>query len=154
MVNLAVSVPTGLDNGISYFTGNRPFGTAIPGSYGIGGPPVNAGCVGPNCAAGPTPYAAMNTPSQFDAATLGPTDPMSNNDVDTTIDISTNVDTVSKSDVSNRGVSPRHVPIDHQADRNPVGLVHEGDDEVHAADHRERATSRPHHVRDLIDSAR
>ena len=114
VVNLAVSVPTGLDNGISYFTGERPFGTAIPGPYGVGGPPVNAGCVGPNCAAGPTPYAAVNTPSQFGASTLGPTAPMSNNDVDTTTRHRRASHGVQERGSSNRGVSPRA-----RADRSP-----------------------------------
>lgn len=104
VVNLAIAVPTGLDNGISYFTGNRPFGTAIPGPYGVGGPPVDAGCVGPNCGAGPTPYAEVNAPSQFDAATLGAPDPKPNHDVDTTVDISTMIDTSPK---STDGVEPQ-----------------------------------------------
>lgn len=57
-VNFVVAIPTGLDNGISSFTGNRPFGTAIPGPYGVGGPPVDTGCGTPPCGA-PTPYAAV-----------------------------------------------------------------------------------------------
>ncbi|RDH79057.1 PE-PPE domain-containing protein [Mycolicibacterium moriokaense] len=42
--NLALSIPTGLDNGVADVTGdpnNRPFGTEVPGPYGVGGPPVN-----------------------------------------------------------------------------------------------------------------
>lgn len=35
--DLLVAVPTGLDNGIGDFTGNRPFGTTRPGPYGVGG---------------------------------------------------------------------------------------------------------------------
>lgn len=38
--NLLVAIPTGLDNGISDFTGTRPFGTIRPGPYGVGGPPT------------------------------------------------------------------------------------------------------------------
>lgn len=37
--NLVVAIPTGLDNGISDFTGSRPLGTTRPGPYGVGGPP-------------------------------------------------------------------------------------------------------------------
>jgi hypothetical protein len=35
--NLLVAIPTGLDNGISDFTGTRPLGTTRPGPYGVGG---------------------------------------------------------------------------------------------------------------------
>jgi hypothetical protein len=41
--NLAVAIPTGLDNGIADLSGdpgNRPLGTEQPGPYGVGGPPV------------------------------------------------------------------------------------------------------------------
>ncbi|MBV8930914.1 MAG: PE-PPE domain-containing protein [Mycobacteriaceae bacterium] len=38
--NLLIAIPTGLDNGISDFTAMRPFGTARPGAYGVGGPPT------------------------------------------------------------------------------------------------------------------
>jgi hypothetical protein len=58
--NVAIAAPTGLDNGIGSFTGNRPFGTVVPGPYGVGGPPVNTGCAGTNCGDGPTPSAAPN----------------------------------------------------------------------------------------------
>ncbi len=57
-VNLVAAVPTGLDNGISYVAADpalRPFGTAVPGPYGVGGPPVDAGCVGAHCGDDPTP---------------------------------------------------------------------------------------------------
>lgn len=49
-INLAVAVPTGWDNGIAYIAGDpahRPFHTAPPGPYGVGGPPVYAGAVDP-----------------------------------------------------------------------------------------------------------
>jgi hypothetical protein len=42
--NLALAIPTGLDNGVAEVTGesnNRPLGTEEPGPYGVGGPPVN-----------------------------------------------------------------------------------------------------------------
>jgi hypothetical protein len=39
-VNFLAAIPTGLDNGISDFTGIRPFGTARPGAYGVGGLPT------------------------------------------------------------------------------------------------------------------
>ncbi|OBK73963.1 PE-PPE domain-containing protein [Mycobacterium sp. 1274761.0] len=35
--NLLTAIPTGLDNGISDFTGSRPLGTQRPGPYGVGG---------------------------------------------------------------------------------------------------------------------
>jgi hypothetical protein len=38
--NLLVSIPTGLDNGFQDLGLGRPFKTAIPGPYGVGGPPV------------------------------------------------------------------------------------------------------------------
>lgn len=50
LANLALAVPTGWDDAISYLTGNpitRPFGTAPQPVYGVGGPPVYAGAVDP-----------------------------------------------------------------------------------------------------------
>ncbi|MBB3750188.1 hypothetical protein FHT44_002649 [Mycolicibacterium sp. BK634] len=38
--NLAISIPTGLDNGIQDLFGVRPFRTTRPGPYGVGGPDV------------------------------------------------------------------------------------------------------------------
>ncbi|MGE2733510.1 PE-PPE domain-containing protein [Mycolicibacterium vaccae] len=38
--NLAVSIPTGLDNGFEELYGVRPFKTVRPGPYGVGGPDV------------------------------------------------------------------------------------------------------------------
>jgi hypothetical protein len=38
--SLLVAIPTGLDNGISDFTGARPLGTSRPGAYGVGGQPT------------------------------------------------------------------------------------------------------------------
>jgi PE-PPE domain len=40
VVNLAVSIPTGLDNGLEDIIGSRLFGTQRPGPYGVGGPSV------------------------------------------------------------------------------------------------------------------
>jgi hypothetical protein len=40
VVNLAVSIPAGLDNGLQDIIGSRPFGTQRPGPYGVGGPSV------------------------------------------------------------------------------------------------------------------
>ncbi len=57
-VNTLKAIPTGWDNGIAYITGdpdNRPFHTATPGPYGVGGPPVYAGAVDPY--GPPTPLA-------------------------------------------------------------------------------------------------
>lgn len=39
-VNLAIAIPTGLDNAIEDITGVRVFGTERPGPYGVGGPDV------------------------------------------------------------------------------------------------------------------
>jgi len=75
VVNLAVAIPTGLDNGISVITGNpanRPFGTAIPGPYGVGGPRVDTGCGTPPCGP-PTPsfaVASSNVISSSSTASL------------------------------------------------------------------------------------
>lgn len=44
------AIPTGWDNAIAEITGdpaNRPFHTAAPGPFGVGGPPVYAGAVDP-----------------------------------------------------------------------------------------------------------
>jgi hypothetical protein len=38
--DLLVAIPTGLDNGISDFTGTRPLGTDRPGAFGVGGQPT------------------------------------------------------------------------------------------------------------------
>ncbi|WP_319431075.1 PE-PPE domain-containing protein [Mycobacterium sp. RTGN5] len=38
--NLAISIPTGVDNGIQDLFGVRPFRTTRPGPYGVGGPDV------------------------------------------------------------------------------------------------------------------
>lgn len=62
LVNLAVAVPTGWDDAISFVSGdpaNRPFGTKSPGLYGVGGPPVYAGAV--------DPYGAVDVPSSLPA---------------------------------------------------------------------------------------
>lgn len=61
-VNLMVAVGTGLDNGIAYLTSdpvNRPLGTAVPGPYGVGGPPVYAGAIDPY--GPPVPYDTGST---------------------------------------------------------------------------------------------
>ena len=50
VANFLLAIPTGWDNGIAYVTGNptnRPFHTTVPGAYGVGGPPVNAGAIDP-----------------------------------------------------------------------------------------------------------
>jgi PE-PPE domain len=65
-VNLVRAVPTGLDNGISYVAADpslRPFGTTAPGPYGVGGPPVDAGCVGSHCHDDPTPALNDSSPT-------------------------------------------------------------------------------------------
>jgi hypothetical protein len=82
-VNLLVSIPTGLDNGIQDLVGVRPFGTQRPGPYGVGGPSVTY--VTPpaqttsapllNLAVGRTAVANPNDPTRMlaDHAQLGPT---------------------------------------------------------------------------------
>lgn len=71
--NLAVAIPTGWDDAISYVTGNpdcRPFHTESPGTpYGVGGPPVYSGAVDPYGDA--TPYLAPTTSPALEPATLG-----------------------------------------------------------------------------------
>ena len=69
IVDFVTAVPTGWDNGIAYLSGdpaNRPFGTMAPGTYGVGGPPVNAGAIDPY--GPPVPYTQTAA-----AATLRPT---------------------------------------------------------------------------------
>jgi PE-PPE domain len=49
-VDFVGAIPTGWDNAIAEITGNpanRPFGTTIPGPYGVGGPPVDSSAVDP-----------------------------------------------------------------------------------------------------------
>ena len=72
-VNLVVAIPTGVDNGLADVGVGRALGTAVPGPYGVGGPPVTLPqqtTPGP-----PTPYAPVqttttNTPQQ--ASTTNP----------------------------------------------------------------------------------
>ena len=61
VINLVVSIPTGLDNGLSQLGLGRPLGTPVPGPYGVGGPPVDpAGPPGP----APAPLAStVSTPT-------------------------------------------------------------------------------------------
>lgn len=50
ILDILTAIPTGWDNGIAYVSGdpaNRPFGTAAPGPYGVGGPPVDTGAIDP-----------------------------------------------------------------------------------------------------------
>ncbi|MBV9515658.1 MAG: PE-PPE domain-containing protein, partial [Mycobacteriaceae bacterium] len=83
LVNLLMAIPTGLDNAISAFTGTRPFGTPVPGPYGVGGPPVDTGCGTPPCGT-PTPYAPLNPsatrPTALAAATVSTPNPKPTND--------------------------------------------------------------------------
>lgn len=68
--DLAVSIPTGLDNGIEDATGTRPFGTTRPGPYGVGGADVTyttPETAGSTSAAASTP-AASATPAADSAA--------------------------------------------------------------------------------------
>lgn len=56
-INSLKAMPVGWDNAIAYVTGdstNRPFKTQPEPTYGVGGPPVNAGAIDPYGA--PTPY--------------------------------------------------------------------------------------------------
>jgi hypothetical protein len=76
--NLLVAVPTGLDNGISDFTGSRPFGTTRPDPYGVGG----AATVGINGQPTPPPSSpttgtSPTIPLPF-APALDPTNGLSN----------------------------------------------------------------------------
>ncbi len=50
VVDLLTAIPTGWDNGIAYLSGdpaNRPFGTTVPGTYGVGGPAVYTSAIDP-----------------------------------------------------------------------------------------------------------
>jgi hypothetical protein len=66
-INLAVAIPTGWDDAISYVSGdplNRPFRTEPQPVYGVGGPPVYAGAIDPYGPVGQpsTPTAASSSP--------------------------------------------------------------------------------------------
>lgn len=56
-LDFVAAIPVGWDNGIAYISKdpmNRPFGTTVPGPYGVGGPPVDTGAIDPY--GPPTPY--------------------------------------------------------------------------------------------------
>lgn len=76
--NLALAIPTGLDNGISDLTNdqnNRPLGTDRPGPYGVGGPPVQMPDV-PSPEASTQQSAPLNTSDPvITASTQETTDP-------------------------------------------------------------------------------
>ena len=82
-VNLIVSIPTGVDDGLSALGLGRPLGTQVPGPYGVGGPPVD-----PPRPSGPapTPLASTISPTTHSvaptitssAATDNASTPMSN----------------------------------------------------------------------------
>lgn len=62
--DLAIAIPTGWDDAISYATGNpasRPFRTLPQPVYGVGGPPVYAGAVDPY---GPVAEPAASAPAR------------------------------------------------------------------------------------------
>jgi hypothetical protein len=67
-VNLIVSIPTGVDDGLSAVGLGRPLGTQVPGPYGVGGPPVDP--PGPSGPA-PAPLASTMSPTTHsDAAAI------------------------------------------------------------------------------------
>ncbi|MBV8966564.1 MAG: PE-PPE domain-containing protein [Mycobacteriaceae bacterium] len=122
LVDLVIAIPTGVDNGISTFTGVRPLGTPVPGPYGVGGPPVNTGCGTPPCGA-PTPYAPLNpsasTPTTVAASTVSTPDPKPTNAA--VVDTPAAIDTPSKvAPTTNPPVSPFTIkPTDGQLTQNP-----------------------------------
>jgi hypothetical protein len=64
-INLIVSIPTGVDNGLSALGLGRPLGTPVPGPYGVGGPPVDP--PGPSGPA-PAPLASTISPTAHSVA--------------------------------------------------------------------------------------
>jgi hypothetical protein len=113
-LSLVVAIPTGLDNGISSFTGTRLFGTAIPGPYGVGGPPVDTGCGTPPCGA-PTPDAAVNMSSPTTTTFAAASDPNPNPNPNPT----PNNDVVTPVDTSTPNTTPPTPPISTK----PTGLL-------------------------------
>ncbi len=117
-VNLVVAVPTGLDNGISTVTGNRPLGTDIPGPYGVGGPPVDTGCGTSSC--GPvTPSLTMSSPATTsfaadaqDETPSPPPDPKPKDDEQTAPD-------TSKSKILPFNIKPTDTPSSTQGTNTP-----------------------------------
>jgi hypothetical protein len=99
-VNLIVSIPTGVDNGLSTLGLGRPLGTQVPGPYGVGGPPVDP--PGPSGPA-PAPLASTISPTTHSVAaaitssavTDNASTPMSNTNAATTNNnpATTNTDT-------------------------------------------------------------
>lgn len=76
LTNLAIAVPTGWDDAISFITdddANRPFGTTPQPVYGVGGPPVNAGAIDPYGPATPAPISEESVdPDPFDGISVYP----------------------------------------------------------------------------------
>jgi uncharacterized membrane protein YgcG len=64
-INLIVSIPTGVDNGLSALGLGRPLATPVPGPYGVGGPPVDP--PGPSGPA-PAPLASTISPTTHSVA--------------------------------------------------------------------------------------
>jgi hypothetical protein len=77
-VNVAVAIPTGLDNGFEDLSGIRPFGTQRPGPYGVGGPDVTylnpPATTATNQPAAPTNPSLLSSPARS-AASVNPDDP-------------------------------------------------------------------------------
>lgn len=80
LVDLAVAIPTGWDDAISYMVGPdvRPFGTKHQTVYGVGGPPVYVGAVDPYVTPVPAavsqsaPSVLVNTPGEAAAGLSNP----------------------------------------------------------------------------------
>jgi PE-PPE domain len=69
--DLVTAIPVGLDNGISDFTGTRPFGTVRPGAFGVGGP--STGIPTPTPVTTPTIPVLFGSPGSGSLALLDPT---------------------------------------------------------------------------------
>ncbi|EHB58470.1 PE-PPE domain protein [Mycolicibacterium rhodesiae JS60] len=77
--NLAISIPTGLDNGIEDLFGARPFRTTRPGPYGVGGPDVTD-TEPDTTAAAKTPSTDTTSTQKKSVAGFKPRVPLTKND--------------------------------------------------------------------------
>ncbi len=101
-VNLVVSIPTGIDNGLAELGLGRPLGTQVPGPYGVGGPPVDPpGPPGP----APAPLTSTLTSTSSIAAVSTTASPVSLSSVTTNANAPT-ADTTPSPQVAKTTSSP------------------------------------------------
>jgi len=129
VVNFLVAIPTGWDNGIAYVTGdpaNRPFHTTVPGAYGVGGPPVNAGAIDPY--GPPSPYLATSgaAPVASAARHLTAEVPVAGRTPRRGLVVSSGAQTSGQPRRTATGVNRRQSTLDVPANKSPLSPVAAG----------------------------